>query len=89
MDYFIENLKETVLAVNKLIEKRNYFVDVKRIRRCFDIKSSNRSKINFIWRSLSKLEEFGILDQISKNGSKRFEILERELIDIQSVLSKI
>ncbi|MFX1500567.1 MAG: hypothetical protein ACFFDH_06325, partial [Promethearchaeota archaeon] len=61
MDFFLNNLKETLEAINKLIDNNINIVNTKRIRRCNHIKSSNRSKINFIWRALKYLEEEGIL----------------------------
>ena len=65
MDFFLNNLKDTLGAINKLMDNNITLVNTKRIRRCNNIKSSNRSKINFIWRSLKFLEEEGIL---TKNG---------------------
>ncbi|MCK4780239.1 MAG: hypothetical protein KAT57_08625, partial [Candidatus Lokiarchaeota archaeon] len=61
MDFFLNNLKETLEAINKLIDNNVNIVNTKRVRRCNNIKSSNRSKINFIWRALRYLEEEGIL----------------------------
>ena len=57
----MKNLSDTVEAVNKLIESNVRLVNTKKIRRCFNIKSSNRSKINFIWRALKILEKERIL----------------------------
>jgi len=70
MDFFLKNLRETLSAVNKLIEGNIYVVNTKRVRRCNNIKSSNRSKINFIWRSLAFLEEQNILELNGKSNPK-------------------
>ena len=39
------------------MENNISIVNTKRIRRCYNIKSSNRSKINFIWRALKYLKD--------------------------------
>ena len=64
MDFFIKYLSETVEAINKL---DNGTITVKKIRTIQNIKSSNRSRINFIWRSLAYLAEKNILEE---NGSQ-------------------
>jgi len=45
MDFFLKNLRETVEAINKLIDNNVNMVNTKRVRRCNKIKSSDRSKI--------------------------------------------
>ena len=65
MDFFLKNLEETLEAINKLIDNNVNIVNTKRIRRCNNVRSSDRSKINFIWRSLNFLEQKDILE---KNG---------------------
>ncbi len=77
--YFLE---ETIRAINKLIEDGTSIVDTKRIRRCIKIKSSNRSKINFIWRSLDFLEGEGILEKNGKIKPKTYRIKIKNPIDI-------
>lgn len=42
MDFFIENLKEVLEAVNKEIENNVLIISAKRVRKIHDIKSSNR-----------------------------------------------
>lgn len=89
MDYFIENIKETAEAINKMIDRKVGFVDVKRVRRCNHIKASNRSKINFIWRSLRVLENNGVLE---RNGIKTpviYRIRNSQKIDIKTLLDNI
>ncbi|MFW9999549.1 MAG: hypothetical protein ACFE9Q_06700 [Candidatus Hodarchaeota archaeon] len=89
MDFFLDNLKETIEAINKLIDNNVNLVNTKRIRRCYNIKSSNRSKINFIWRSLKCLEEEGILTLNGITNPKTYKILSNEKIDVDKVLSQI
>ena len=89
MDFFLSNLKETLGAINKLIDNNTGIVNVKRIRRCNNIKSSNRSKINFIWRSLRYLEDEGILKLNGITNPKTYKIKINEKIDVDKVLSQI
>ena len=88
MDFFQKNLKETVEAINKLIENNVNIVNTKRIRRCNNIKSSNRSKINFIWRALRYLEDEGILALNGITNPKTYKIVPSEKIDIDDFLTK-
>ena len=76
MDFFIKYLRETVEALNKL---DNGIITVRKIRLIQNIASSNRSRINFIWRSLSYLVEKGILEE---NGSQHPKSYKRKNIDI-------
>ncbi|MFX1377054.1 MAG: hypothetical protein ACFFA0_14710 [Promethearchaeota archaeon] len=85
----MNNLKDTLDAINKLIENNVYIVNTKRIRRCFNIKSSNRSKINFIWRSLKFLEEEGILTLNGITNPKTYKILSDQKINIDEFLSEL
>ncbi|MFX1386055.1 MAG: hypothetical protein ACFE9M_02460 [Promethearchaeota archaeon] len=89
MDFFRRNLKDTIEAINKLIENNVTIVNTKRIRRCYNIKSSNRSKINFIWRALKFLEEEGILTLNGVSNPKTYKILTDEKIDVDEFLSQI
>ncbi len=89
MDFFVKNLSDTVEALNKLIESNVNLVNTKRIRRCFNIKSSNRSKINFIWRSLKVLEKEGILALNGSTNPKTYKILVDEKIELEKFLSRI
>ncbi|MHA1915313.1 MAG: hypothetical protein ACW986_05840 [Promethearchaeota archaeon] len=83
------NLKETLEAINKLIENNVNIVNTKRIRRCFNIKSSNRSKINFIWRTLKFLEEEGVLTMNGISNPKTYKILADQKIDVKDFLAQI
>jgi len=89
MDFFLNNLKDTLDAINKLIDNNVYIVNTKRIRRCFNIKSSDRSKINFIWRSLKFLEEEGILALNGITNPKTYKISSEQKIDIDKFLNRI
>ncbi|MFW9990084.1 MAG: hypothetical protein ACFFC3_15680, partial [Candidatus Odinarchaeota archaeon] len=86
---FLNNLKETLGAINKLIDNNVNIVNTKRIRRCNNIKSSNRSKINFIWRALKYLEEEGILIPNGITNPKTYKITTNQKIDISEILSQI
>ena len=89
MDFFLSNLKETLGAINKLIDNNVNIVNTKRIRRCNNIKSSNRSKINFIWRALKCLEEEGILTLNGITNPKTYKIVTKEKIDVDEFISQI
>jgi hypothetical protein len=82
-------MRETLHAINKLIDNHVNVVNTKRIRRCNNIKSSNRSKINFIWRSLNYLEKEGILEINGSYSPKSYKIKSDEKIDINKIISQI
>jgi hypothetical protein len=89
MDFFQKNLKDTIEAINKLIDNNITIVTTKRIRRCYNIKASNRSKINFIWRALKYLEEEGILTLNGVTNPKTYKITIDEKIDTDELISQI
>ena len=89
MDFFSRNLRETLEAINKLIDNNINMVTTKSIRRCNNIKASNRSKINFIWRSLNFLEKEGILEMNGKYSPKSYKIRSNQKIVIDDVISQI
>ncbi|MHA1349745.1 MAG: hypothetical protein ACTSPZ_02785 [Promethearchaeota archaeon] len=89
MDFFSRNLRETLEAINKLIDNNISLVTTKSIRRCNHIKASNRSKINFIWRSLNYLEEEGILEMNGKISPKTYKIKSNQKIDIDDLILQI
>ena len=89
MDFFLKNLRETLQAINKLIDNNVNVVNTKRIRRCNNIKSSNRSKINFIWRSLDFLEKEGILEINGSYSPKTYKIKLNEKINIDELMTQI
>lgn len=89
MDFFLKNLKETVEAINKLIENKVNMVNTKRVRRCNNIKSSDRSKINFIWRSLNFLAEEGILEMNGSYSPKTYKIKSDERLDVDEIVKMV
>lgn len=89
MDFFLKNVKETLEAINKLMDNNINLVNTKRIRRCYNIKSSNRSKINFIWRSLDFLAKEGILEENGIITPKSYKIKVSNKINIEEFISKI
>jgi len=90
MDFFLKNLEETLNAINKLINKNVFLVNTKRIRRCNNVKSSDRSKINFIWRSLKYLESEGsVLERNGKVNPTTYKIKKKDQIDIPVFISQV
>ncbi len=89
MDFFLKNLRETLEAINKLIDNNVNMVNTKRIRRFNKIKSSDRSKINFIWRSLAYLEENGVLEMNGAIKPKCYKIKSNSKIDVDNFISNI
>ncbi len=89
MDFFVENLKEVLEAINKMIEKNINIVTTKKIRQINNIHSSNHSKINFIWRSLKYLEKTGILEEHSSTRLKIYKIMTQKKVDIEKFISQV
>jgi len=89
MDFFIKYLTETIEAINNYIEKNINIIYSKSIRTYHGIKSSDRSKINFIWRSLSYLESQEILRVNGATSPKRYKIIPKEKIDINQFLLQV
>ena len=89
MDFFLENLKDTLEAINKLIDNNINVVNTKRIRRCNNVKSSNRSKINFIWRSLDFLEKEGLLELNGTSNPKTYKIKLNQKINVEELISQL
>ena len=63
----MQYLHDVINAINYFIEKKGSIIDTKRIRNYYKIKSSNRSKINFIWRFLDFLESNGYIELFHEN----------------------
>lgn len=82
MDFFIENLKETINGINKI----NGEITVKKIRIVNDIKSKNRSKINFIWRSLEYLVKQNVLRINGTKSPKSYYPIKKGEIDVDQLL---
>ena len=73
MNFFKSNLEDTVRAIKDLV-KKNRRITVQKIRQFHEIKSSNRSKINFIWRSLKHLTAQNVLKCIIRKSPKIYEL---------------
>jgi len=89
MDFFLKNLKETLEAINKLIDANVNIVNTKKIRRCNNIKSGNRSKINFILRTLKYLEKEGLLELNGILNPKTYRIKANQHINIEQFISQV
>lgn len=89
MDFFEKNMRETLEAINNSVVNNFYLVNTKRIRKFHNIKPSNRSKINFIWRSLKILEEKEILVSNGRTNPKSYKIKIREPINIEQFIKKL
>lgn len=79
-------LYQTAITINKLHQKGFQIFRVKNIRKLNGIASDDKSKINFIWRSLDILEEEGFIKSISINP-KKYEIL--KLIPLYDFFSNL
>ena len=69
MDFFKKYLSEIIDFFLSKLENNSYIViRVKDIRKYYKIKPSNRSKINFFWRILEKLEnqDFLFMKKVSR-----------------------
>ena len=91
MDFFLKNLREVLVAINKLIDKGLITVNTKKVRICNNVKASNRSKINFIWRTLDYLEQQEILGKNCsfKRKTKNYKINLKKKIDIDQFISEV
>lgn len=73
MNFFKINLEETIRAINYLT-KKDGIITVEKIRQVNNIKSSNRSKVNFIWRALDHLVTKDALEYVNKNSPKIYKL---------------
>lgn len=89
MDHFVENLKGVLEAINKLIENNVRTVNTTRVRKCNNVKPSDRSKINFIWRSLDVLEREKILEKNGVSKPKTYKIKLKSSIDIDEFIENL
>ena len=85
----MKNLEEVLDAINKLMEKNMGTINTKRVRQCYNIKASDRSKINFIWRALDFLEQEGILEHNGKVSPKNYHIMTKKNIDIEKFILQV
>ena len=61
-------------AINFYYDNRIALITVKKIRRALDIPSSDRSKINFIWRILDHFVDEGYLVVVNEKSPKKYQI---------------
>jgi hypothetical protein len=59
--------QEFLEALNQLIDKNYSYVNTKIMRSHLGIESSNRSKINFIWRFLRNLNREEKIKEVSRS----------------------
>ncbi len=85
MNFFKETLKEVVKAINILKQKNGEFISVKKIRVINNIKSTNRSKINFYWRALDHLHKKGVIELITSKNPKVYKLKTSTNIVIEGV----
>jgi len=60
--------------INNFIEQNRSFIDTKRIRRLLEIKSNDKSQINWIWRNLKLLNNNGIIFLTETNNRTLYEL---------------
>lgn len=88
MDFTKYYLKITMEAINEQISRRNFIINAKRIRQYHNFSSSDRSKINFIWRSLEYLDKIGII-VLNKNrncAKPKQYYLPKEMLNIEKII---
>ena len=69
-------MDETVCAIWNIIRfKYTSLITVKKIRKLYNIKSRDSSKINFYWRSLQSLERTGILKRYGSKKPNKYQVL--------------
>ncbi len=87
MDFFEKYLKETLETIKSF---RNGIITVKRIRVASNIKSANRSQINFIWRALKSLVQVGFLELNGLRKPQSYKLASPEkTINIDEIVSKV
>jgi hypothetical protein len=70
---------EVINTINYLIKKGKRIIDTKRLRRINNVKASNRSKINFYWRTLEQLEKLNYLKLANHTNPKSYFLPENQL----------
>jgi len=81
--YYFDLVLETV---NECIKKKVNIITTRTIRMLNHIKSSDRYKIQYIWRNLDFLEKNGFIELYKKNP-KRYKLPQKE-IKIEEVIFK-
>jgi hypothetical protein len=81
-------IEEIISSINYLIGKGKKIVDTKRLRRLNNVKSSNRSKINFYWRTLKQLENLNYL-KLAKHTDPKSYFLPKDPLHFQKIIEEI
>jgi len=81
MPYYIDLVLKTL---NECIRNKVNIITVKSIRKRNGIESSDKCKINFIWRNLEFLEKYGFIEIYNNKIPKRYKLPQTE-IKIQEV----
>lgn len=92
MDFALKHVEEVANAINLLIERNkngNIFIRTRQIRKICNIDSKNRSKTNFFWRSLEKLEHEGILELNGNSRPKTYKVSLDGKIDIDQLILRL
>ena len=89
MDFFMKYLTETIEAINDSIEKNYFTISTKLVKKHNGIRPKDRSKTNFIWRSLQFLENHDILEVNGASNPKQYHIVPTEKIDIDNFIQQI
>jgi len=76
LPYYIDLVLNTL---NECIRNEVNIISVKSIRRRNDIESSDRSKINFIWRNLEFLEKNGFIMIHNDKLPKQYKLPQTEI----------
>jgi hypothetical protein len=87
MVYYNKILKETADAINRCFEKKYLDISVKRVRKCHNIPSSDRSRIAYYHRALEDLKSKGYLELLGRNSPKNYRIIKK--IDLKNVIEKV
>ncbi len=72
--------EDTIKAINFYINSKTYFIDVKKIRKHLNIESSNRSKINFIFRNLDVLAEHGFIEKLKTSKTYSYKLPRNQVV---------
>ena len=68
-------MEQTICAIENIIRyKYTSLITVKKIRKLYNIKSRDISKINFYWRSLQYLEQTRILKMFGSKKPKSYQV---------------
>ena len=68
-------MEQTICAIENIIRyKYTSLITVKKIRKLYNIKSRDISKINFYWRSLQYLEQTRILMMFGSKKPQRYQV---------------